>query len=118
MPRPNARAPGATFRGHLRELRGEGAGRSQQGVFRSIRKEIMARFSFFTAVLTCSLLIKNPLCKKVVVVTRRKTDGFADPKVSEVVVNMDRLGEEVATRPGCRRRARRVRRRQGQRDGA
>src|SRR5580698_3423919 len=41
------------------------------------------------------LLIKNPLCKKVVV-TRRKTDGFADPKVSEVVVNMDRLEEEVA----------------------
>jgi uncharacterized protein YbjT (DUF2867 family) len=42
------------------------------------------------------LLIKNPLCKKVVVVTRRKTDAFADPKVSEAVVNMDRLEEEVA----------------------
>src|SRR5450755_1232066 len=42
------------------------------------------------------LLIKNPLCEKVVVVTRRKTDVFADPKVSEVVVNMDRLEEEVA----------------------
>jgi len=42
------------------------------------------------------LLIKNPLCKKMVVVTRRKTDAFADPKVSEVVVNMDRLEEEVA----------------------
>jgi len=42
------------------------------------------------------LLIKNPLCKKVVAVTRRKTDAFADPKVFEVVVNMDRLGEEVA----------------------
>src|ERR1700723_360588 len=42
------------------------------------------------------LLIKNPLCEKVVVVTRRKTDTFADPKVSEVVVNMDRLEEEVA----------------------
>ncbi len=42
------------------------------------------------------LLIRNPLCKKVVVVTRRKTDAFADPKVSEVVVNMDRLEEEVA----------------------
>ena len=41
------------------------------------------------------LLIKNSLCKKVVVVTRRKTDAFADPKVSEVVVNMDRLEEEV-----------------------
>jgi hypothetical protein len=42
------------------------------------------------------ILIKNPLCKKVVVVTRRKTDAFADPKVSEIVVNMDRLEEEVA----------------------
>ena len=42
------------------------------------------------------LLIKNPLCKKLVLVTRRKTDAFADPKVSEVVVNMDRLEEEVA----------------------
>jgi uncharacterized protein YbjT (DUF2867 family) len=42
------------------------------------------------------LLIKNPLCKKVVVVTRRKTNAFADPKVSEIVVNMDRLEEEVA----------------------
>ena len=42
------------------------------------------------------LLIQNPLCKKVVVVTRRKTDTFADPKVCEVVVNMDRLEEEVA----------------------
>ena len=29
------------------------------------------------------LLIKNPLCKKVAAVTRRKTDAFADPKVSE-----------------------------------
>jgi hypothetical protein len=42
------------------------------------------------------LLIKNPRCEKVVVVTRRKTDAFADPKVSEVVINMDRLEEEVA----------------------
>lgn len=42
------------------------------------------------------LLIKSPLCKKVVVVTRRKTDAFTDPKVSEVVVNMNRLEEEVA----------------------
>ena len=42
------------------------------------------------------LLIQNPLCEKVVVVTRRKTDAFADPKISEVVVNMDRLEEEVA----------------------
>ena len=42
------------------------------------------------------LLIKNPLCKKVVVVTRRKTDAFADPKVFQVVVNMDRLEEEIS----------------------
>jgi uncharacterized protein YbjT (DUF2867 family) len=42
------------------------------------------------------LLIKNPLCKKVVSVTRRKTDVFVDPKVSEIVVNMDRLEEQVA----------------------
>jgi len=41
------------------------------------------------------LLIKNPLCKKVVVVTRRRTNAFADPKVSEVVVNMDRFEEGV-----------------------
>jgi uncharacterized protein YbjT (DUF2867 family) len=33
------------------------------------------------------LLIKNPLCKKVVVVvTRRKADAFAQPKVSEAVI--------------------------------
>lgn len=42
------------------------------------------------------LLIRNPLCKKVVVVTRRKTNAFADPKVAEVAVNMDRLEQEVA----------------------
>ena len=42
------------------------------------------------------LLIKNPLCKKLVVVTRRKTDVFAAPKVFDVVVNMDRFEEEVA----------------------
>lgn len=42
------------------------------------------------------LLIKSPLCKKVLVVTRRKTNAFADSKVSEVVVHMDRLEEEVA----------------------
>ena len=42
------------------------------------------------------LLIQSSLCKKVVVVTRRKTDAFADPKVSELVVNMDRLEVEVA----------------------
>ena len=44
------------------------------------------------------LLIKDPRCEKVVVVTRRKMDAFADPKVSAVVVNMDRLEEEIAPR--------------------
>ena len=42
------------------------------------------------------LLIQSSLCKKVMVVTRRKTDAFADSKVSEVVVDMDRLEVEVA----------------------
>ena len=42
------------------------------------------------------VLIKNPLCKKLVVVTRRKTEAFASPKITDVVVNMDRLEEEVA----------------------
>ena len=42
------------------------------------------------------LLIESPLCKKVVVVTRRQTNAFAGTKVSEVVVNMDRLQDEVA----------------------
>jgi uncharacterized protein YbjT (DUF2867 family) len=42
------------------------------------------------------LLLKNPLCKKVVIVTRRKTNAFADAKLYEVVVNMDRLEQEVA----------------------
>ena len=42
------------------------------------------------------LLIRNPRCGRVVVVTRRKMDAFGDPKVSGVVVNMDRLEEEIA----------------------
>ena len=42
------------------------------------------------------LLIKNPRCGRVVVVTRRKMDAFAHPKVSPLVVNMDRLEEEIA----------------------
>jgi uncharacterized protein YbjT (DUF2867 family) len=42
------------------------------------------------------LLIKDPLCKRMVVVTRRKTNAFAGLKVFDVVVNMDRLEEEVA----------------------
>ncbi|MGE0592298.1 MAG: NAD(P)H-binding protein [Vicinamibacterales bacterium] len=42
------------------------------------------------------LLIDSALCKRVVVVTRRTTSAFAHPKVSEVVVNMNRLEAEVA----------------------
>ena len=42
------------------------------------------------------LLIRSPLCKKVVAVTRRKAVDLADPKVGEAVVNMDRLEEQVA----------------------
>ena len=42
------------------------------------------------------LLIKNPRCEKIVAVTRRKIDAFTDPKVSWVIVNMDRLEEEIA----------------------
>ena len=45
------------------------------------------------------LLAANELCRKVVVVTRRKTGAFDSPKLVEVVVNMDRLEEEVA--PHC-----------------
>jgi hypothetical protein len=45
------------------------------------------------------LLIKNPLCKRLVVITRRKTDTFAAPKVFDVAVNMDRLEEKVAPYP-------------------
>jgi uncharacterized protein YbjT (DUF2867 family) len=43
------------------------------------------------------LLLDNPRCTQVLVVTRRKTGAFADhPKFSQVIVNMDRLEEEVA----------------------
>lgn len=42
------------------------------------------------------LLIDSARCTKVIIVTRRKTNAFTHPKVSEVVVNMDRLEEEVA----------------------
>ncbi|MFN7935290.1 MAG: NAD(P)H-binding protein [Bryobacteraceae bacterium] len=41
-------------------------------------------------------LIHSQLCKRVVVVTRRKTGAFDSPKVTEVVVNMDRLEQEIA----------------------
>ncbi len=42
------------------------------------------------------LLVESLICKRVVVVTRRKTGAFANPKVTEVVVNMDQLEQEVA----------------------
>ncbi len=42
------------------------------------------------------LLVQSPLCKKVVVVTRRNVAELANPKVQQVVVNMDTLEEELA----------------------
>jgi uncharacterized protein YbjT (DUF2867 family) len=42
------------------------------------------------------LLVQSPLCKKVVVVTRRHVAELANPKVQQVVVHMDTLEEELA----------------------
>jgi uncharacterized protein YbjT (DUF2867 family) len=42
------------------------------------------------------LLVQSPHCTKVTIVTRRVTGAFDDQKVSEVVVDMDRLETEVA----------------------
>lgn len=42
------------------------------------------------------LLVASPRCATVIVVTRRQTNAFTDPKVREVVVNMDRLEDELA----------------------
>src|SRR5689334_19588078 len=42
------------------------------------------------------LLVQSPLCKKVVVVTRRKVAELANSKVQQVVVNMGTLEEELA----------------------
>ena len=42
------------------------------------------------------LLIQNPLCRRVVVVTRRNVAELANAKVQQVVVNMDKLEEELA----------------------
>jgi uncharacterized protein YbjT (DUF2867 family) len=42
------------------------------------------------------LLVQSPLCKKVVVVTRRNVADLANPKVQQVVVNMDLMEEELA----------------------
>lgn len=42
------------------------------------------------------LLIRSPHCARITVVTRRSTHAFSDPKVTELVVNMDQLEAEVA----------------------
>ena len=42
------------------------------------------------------LLVQSTLCKKVVVVTRRNVAELANPKVQQVVVNMDKLEEELS----------------------
>jgi len=42
------------------------------------------------------LLVQSPLCKKVSVVTRRNVASLANPKVQQVIVNMDKLEEELA----------------------
>jgi uncharacterized protein YbjT (DUF2867 family) len=42
------------------------------------------------------LLVQSPLCKKVVVVTRRHVAELANPKVQQAVVNMDTLEVDVA----------------------
>src|SRR6478735_6329672 len=42
------------------------------------------------------LLVQSPLCKKVVVVTRRNVPELANPKVQQVVVDMDKLEEKLA----------------------
>lgn len=42
-----------------------------------------------------SLLVQSPRCRKALVVTRRPVAELADPKVQQVVVNMDTLEEEL-----------------------
>src|SRR4051812_7504865 len=42
------------------------------------------------------LLGHSPLCKKVIVVTRRNVPELTNPKVQQGVVNMDTLREELA----------------------
>lgn len=42
------------------------------------------------------LLVQSPRCRKVIVVTRRNVAELAAPKVQQVVVNMDKLEEELA----------------------
>jgi aspartate-semialdehyde dehydrogenase len=45
------------------------------------------------------LLVQSPMCQKVIVVTRRHDAELANPKVQQVVVNMDTLEEELAPPP-------------------
>ena len=42
------------------------------------------------------LLVQSPLCSKVVVVTRRNVAELTNPKVQQVVVNINKLEEELA----------------------
>ena len=42
------------------------------------------------------LLVQSPLCKRVVVVTRRNVAELANSKVRQVVVDMDNLEEQLA----------------------
>src|SRR3954469_20431320 len=42
------------------------------------------------------LLVQSPRCQKVVVVTRRHVAELENPKVQQVVVNMDTLEEQLA----------------------
>ncbi len=42
------------------------------------------------------LLVHSPRCQKVIAVTRRNVPELANPKVQQVVVNMDNLEEELA----------------------
>jgi uncharacterized protein YbjT (DUF2867 family) len=45
---------------------------------------------------TLHLLVQSPRCKKVIAVTRRHVAELANPKVQQVVVNMDHLETELA----------------------
>lgn len=46
------------------------------------------------------MLVQRPLCKRVIVVTRRHVADLANPKVQQVVVNMDTLEEDLAPAAG------------------
>jgi uncharacterized protein YbjT (DUF2867 family) len=49
------------------------------------------------------LLIENPLCQKVVVVTRRRTNAFADPYLANLVLNGPDTGSCSYVRGAWRR---------------